>query len=288
MKNLPNIVKEIIDDHIKTIEAYLPNFLGSYYIYGSVSLGAFDYNKSDIDFIVVIKRKATETDINILKKIHGELHKKFRKTSLDGMYLLKEDVASLKDKSEISCLRFNDGEFKGFEKFDRNSIDAFQLLKHGITVKGQDIERLDYTVDFDILLSKMRDNLNTYWLNWLNGCRRFPSIKYLGLLVSQNLIEWGVLGVSRQYYTFMEADITSKVKAGEYALQKVPQKWHKIIKESMRLRKHNTKSYYNSIFERRNDALDYINFIIKESNGLFDKKSSSEASSGTTKETIIH
>jgi hypothetical protein len=288
MKNLPDKVKEIIDEHIKIVEAYLPNFLESYYVYGSVSLGAFHYNKSDIDFIVVIRRKATETDISILKKIHGELHKKFHKTNLDGMYLLNEDVASLKNKSEISCLRFNDGGFKGFEKFDRNSIDAFQLLKHGITVKGQDIKKFDYTVDFDILISKMRDNLNTYWLNWLNDCRRFPSIKYLGLFVSENLIEWGVLGVSRQYYTFMEADITSKVKAGEYALQKVPQKWHKIIKESMRLRKDNTKSYYNSIFERRNDALDYINFIIQESNGLFHKKSSSEASCETTKETIIH
>ena len=48
-------------------------------------------------------------------------------------------------------------------------------------------------------------------------------------------------------------------------------KWHKIINEAMRLRTDNKKSYYKSVFERRNDALDYIDyidFIIQESNDL--------------------
>ncbi|WP_253198587.1 aminoglycoside adenylyltransferase domain-containing protein [Clostridium estertheticum] len=86
------------------------------------------------------------------------------------------------------------------------------------------------------------------------------------------MIEWGVLGVSRLYYTFKERDMTSKVGAGEYILQKVPQRWHKVINEAMRLRKGNPKSYYKSIFERRVDVLSYIDFIIQESNNLFNDK----------------
>lgn len=68
----------------------------------------------------------------------------------------------------------------------------------------------------------MRDNLNSYWLKWVNSCRRFTSIGYIALLVSLKTIEWGVLGVSRLYYTFNEKNITSKVGAGEYALKTVP------------------------------------------------------------------
>ncbi len=94
MKSIPNEVKKIVDEHIKMIEINLPNFLEAYYIYGSVSLGAFDYKMSDIDFIVVMKRKATETDINILKKIHSDMHKKYHKTILDGMYLVNSDLQS--------------------------------------------------------------------------------------------------------------------------------------------------------------------------------------------------
>ncbi|MDZ7543792.1 DUF4111 domain-containing protein, partial [Clostridium perfringens] len=123
-----------------------------------------------------------------------------------------------------------------------------------------------------ILIDEMRNNHNTYWINWINDCRKLTSMKYIGLLVSLNMIEWGVLGISRLYYSFKERDITSKIGAGEYALQNVPERWHKIINESMRLRKGNKKSYYNSIFERRNDALIYINYIIQESNELFNEK----------------
>lgn len=268
---IPEKAEAIIDEHIKIIESSLPNFLESYYIYGSISLGAFDSIFSDIDFIAVVKRKVKEEDINTLKKIHAHMQRKYHKTILDGMYVLNSDIESL-NKSKSSCLRFNDGKFQGFNSLDRNSIDAYQLKKYGITIKGQAIRDFNYEVNFDILIDEMRNNLNTYWVNWINDCRKLTSMKYIGLFVSLNMIEWGVLGVSRLYYTFKERDITSKIGAGEYALQNVPERWHKIINESMRLRKGNKKSYYNSIFERRNDALTYINYIIQESNELFNEK----------------
>lgn len=115
----------------------------------------------------------------------------------------------------------------------------------------------------------MRHNLNTYWLGWMNDCRRFPSIKYIGLYFSINMIEWGVLGVSRLYYTFIEKDIISKAGAGEYTLRKVPEKYHKIIKEALRNRQGIKKSYYRSIVERRKDTLDYMEFMMKECHNLF-------------------
>lgn len=267
MNVIPEKVKEIINKHIDLIESRLPNSLVGYYIYGSISLDAFDDGISDIDYVAILNRKVTETDLKILVKIHGDLHKKFKKTILDGMYLLEDDIKSL-NKNEITCLRFNDGKFKGYSSFDFNSIDAFELKNYGITVKGQEIVNLKYTVDFDILISKMKDNLNTYWLKWVKSCKRFPSYGYVGLFISLKQIEWGVLGISRLYYTFLERNITSKIGAGEYALQTVPQKWHTIIKEAMRMRRGNTKSYYNSKLKRRNDALGYIEFIIQESNKL--------------------
>jgi hypothetical protein len=132
MEHIPEKVKEIVDEHIKMIESSLPNFLEAYYIYGSVSYGSFDYGISDIDFLIVVKRNAIETGINILKKIHNDMQRKFHKTILDGMYLLKDDIESL-NKGEIPCLWFNDGAFKGFKMFDTNSVDVFVLKKYGIT-----------------------------------------------------------------------------------------------------------------------------------------------------------
>lgn len=269
MNSVPDKVNGLLKEYFEMLESKLPGFLEAFYIYGSVSLGAFDYGFSDVDFLAVMKRRAAEEDIKILKHVHHEMHRRFSKTDLMGMYVIGSDLESPINGEKL-CPCFIDGKFRGMQKFDWNSIDSYQLKKYGIAVKGQGIEKYCYSVDWDVLIKNMRNNLNTYWLNWKGRCERFPSLLYIGTFFNLKLIEWGVLGVSRQYYTFREKDITSKVGAGEYALRTLPEQWHKIIKESMRLRKGIKGSYYKSVFERRNDALGYIDYIIQESNKLFE------------------
>lgn len=266
MNRVPEEVEEVLTEYFKILESKLPDFIEAYYIYGSVSLGEYKVGFSDIDFIAVMNRRTAEADINILKEIHRYLQKRFPKRILDGMYILRDDMES--PNKEETCLRFNDGRFQGFKKFDSNSIDAFQLQKYGITIKGQDIKNYDYRVNWDSLILNMRENLNTYWLNWKSRCEKFMTVKYIGLFVSLRMIEWGVLGISRLYYTFKERDIISKAGAGEYALRTVPQRWHRIINEAMRLRRGIKKSYYSSAFERRRDALCYMEYIIQSSNNI--------------------
>lgn len=267
MNNISKSIKQVLDSYLHLLEAKLPNILDAFYIYGSISLGAFTDGLSDIDFIAVLKKKLTATDIATLKLVHQEIQKHYPKMSLDGIYAMKEDLESL--KYEDTCPVFREGELQGFTKFNKDSIDAFQLKKYGIVIKEPDLDSLNYTVDWKALLSGMHENLNTYWQDWKRSCEKFPSIRYLGLFFSLRLIEWGVLGVSRLYYTFMERDIISKMGAGEFALRTVPERWHKIINESMRLRNRNPKSLYTSRIARRKDALQYMDFIIQESNKLF-------------------
>ncbi|QED49272.1 aminoglycoside adenylyltransferase domain-containing protein [Cytobacillus dafuensis] len=267
MSNIPNNIKLVIDSYFVLLDSKLPNILDAYYIYGSISLGAFTEGFSDIDFIAILQRKLTNIEIVELTEVHKEIQKRFPKMILDGIYVMQSDFESLRNQN--SCLEFREGKFQGYTQFNRNSIDAFQLKKYGIAIKGRATEELNYTVNWDELLNGMHNNLNTYWKDWKNKCEKFPSIHYAGLFFSLSSIEWGVLGVSRPYYTFLEKDITSKVEAGEYALRTVPPRWHKIINESMRLRKGITQSYYTSRNERRNDALLYMDFILQESNKLF-------------------
>ncbi|HYE83056.1 MAG TPA: aminoglycoside adenylyltransferase domain-containing protein [Clostridia bacterium] len=270
MSRIPDKVNELLKEYFDMLEPKLPDYLEAFYIYGSVSLGAFDFGYSDIDFIAVVKNKVTEEDMTLLKQIHGEMHRRFPKTDLMGMYVMGSDLEAHSVQEE-TCPCFINGKFHGFVRFDRNSIDAYQLKKYGIVVFGWEIEKYGYNVDWDVLMNNMRNNLNTYWLKWKTGCEKFPSLHYLAMFFSLKAIEWGVLGVTRLYYTFREKDITSKVGAGEYALRAVPERWHRIINESMRLRKGIKGTLYKSVIERRNDALGYINFIIQEGNKHFEE-----------------
>ena len=261
MVNIPDKVNKVLSTYFDQVNEQLPSFLDGYYLFGSSSLEAFQEHNSDIDFIAVVKKEVQESELHFLKEIHQEIHKQFPDAILDGLYVQHENLTA--KPSNTLCLRFNDGEFQGFQKFDPNSIDAYQLKKYGITIKGKRIQEYDFEVDWDVLLKNMQENLNSYWVKWMNGSRNVSSED-----VRLEDIEWGVLGVTRLYFTFMEQDITSKVGAGEYALKHVPERWHRIIHEAMRLRKNNHISQYRSHIERYQDALDYLDFMIRECNKI--------------------
>ncbi|MCZ3365961.1 aminoglycoside adenylyltransferase domain-containing protein [Methanobacterium veterum] len=79
-------------------------------------------------------------------------------------------------------------------------------------------------------------------------------------------VEWGVLGISRLYYTMYEMDIVSKYEAGKYVLEGVPPDFEKILKEALRIRKGESKSYYSSPFKRRKDTLSFMWYMIPQFN----------------------
>jgi hypothetical protein len=265
MRPIPENVQEVLDAYLKLLDSKLLNFLEAYYLYGSISLGAYTNGWSDIDFVAVVKQQVTANELATLQQVHREIHRRFSRTILDGKYITLADMQQL-NQGEKPYLLFNEGKFRGIRSFNKDSIDAYQLKEHGIAIKGMGIKEYGYVVDWDILIHGMKGNLNTYWVNWRDKCERFPSLSYMGLLFKLSLVEWGVLGVSRLFYTFREQKIISKVGAGEYALRYVPKRCHKIINESMRLRKGISQSYYKSVFERRKDTLAYMDYIIQESN----------------------
>ncbi|OCA91547.1 hypothetical protein A8F94_03825 [Bacillus sp. FJAT-27225] len=262
--DIPPNVKRVVHEHLELIDLRLKGFLDSYYLTGSISMNAFTPGQSDIDFFAVINREATKDEIISLKEIHASIHTQYSDLVLDGFYVQKAEIESNED--EWNCLRFNDGEFHGEVKYGRHSIDAYQLAEYGVSIKGRNVSELCISVDWDILLARMKNNLNTYWVNWMKRSKTFPSASYFGLFFSVKEVEWGVLGVTRLFYTFKEKDIASKAEAGDYALKSVPKRWHKILHESLRLRKGIKPSYYRSVFQRRTDALEFMEYMIQEIN----------------------
>jgi hypothetical protein len=75
-------------------------------------------------------------------------------------------------------------------------------------------------------------------------------------------IQWAVLGVLRQFYTFRERAITSKVGAGMYGLLHTPQQWHRLIQEAIDFREGRARSTYRSKIVRAISARAFLQLII--------------------------
>lgn len=102
-------------------------------------------------------------------------------------------------------------------------------------------------------------NLNTYWRRFTRNPSRIM------WLFSDGGIVWTVLGVLRLFYAFEEQSITSKLGAGEYGLQKLPSRWHRIIQEAVNVHQNDSNdnnSLYKSRLRRFWSAFQFLNYII--------------------------
>lgn len=259
-------IKQIISEYLNIVDGYNPELLEGFYLYGSVALGDFSLKLSDIDFIAVSKNRLTKEDIVKLDGIHQMIRKAYPKPSLEGIYVTWEDLGELNDVEPYPY--YHEGKMHESGLFECNPVTWHELTTCGIAIQGPEVTELNITQDWGQLIKLMHENLNSYWLNWIKQSSKRMTINSVTLLFSKAAVEWGVLGITRLFYTFRENQITSKARAGEYALGVVPERWHRIIQESINYRRGLSKSLYRSVWKRRADALAYMNYILNECNKM--------------------
>jgi hypothetical protein len=246
---------------LRLIESKLPGFLSGLYLHGSIALGAFNVHLSDIDFIAFTSRRCTATDLAVLRAIHQTVATNYPRWALEGSYLQWADLGQLEESISPAPV-YHDGKLVEAAKFDVNAVTWWVLKQRGVTLLGPPAGALDFEVDWPLLIARMKRNLNSYWLSYTRKPER------IAWLFTDYGIQWTVLGVLRQYYTFVEQDITSKVGAGEYALAHLPAQWHRLIREALRIREQTQPSLYRCKAVRALAAYDFLSYLIRLSNQL--------------------
>lgn len=259
---IPTTVAVLLQEYLATMEEKLPGLVSGLYLHGSVALGAFEPGFSDIDFITVASRRCTHEDIATLATIHKSLEAKYPELPLSGSYLQWSDLGRFEKEIEPAPY-YHDGVLHPSGYNDINSVTWWLLKNCGVALAGPDPKTLDFTVDWQRLVVKMRQNLNTYWASYTKKPSR------IAWLFTDYGIQWTVLGVLRQYYTFQEGSIVSKVDAGEYALGRLPNQWRRLIQEAINIRKRVPGSLYRFRLTRAIDALQFLRYLIALCNRTF-------------------
>lgn len=268
-ENLPPNVQEVLTYYLERINDRQAGIIQGFYLYGSIALGDYYTHCSDIDFIAVSEERLTDEHYQHLMLAHKEVEKRFPRSRMGGIYVTWSDLGKLRDEVEPFPF-YTDGKLKRAGYFELNLVTWYELKHHGIRLVGPAIEELPLAIDMQRFISNMHLNLNTYWTNWIRkATRRLRSYSLLVWLRGSE-IEWGVLGVTRLWYTFREHQVTSKAKAGDYALAHVSQRWHPILQESIRIRRGEGTSLYTSRSKRKADAIAYMKYIMKECNEMFE------------------
>jgi len=267
MGSLPKEVEVVVDHYLQVLNAKLPDLVESFYISGSIALNDYHPGKSDIDFVCLINRDLKFSEMKIIERIHKKIRSKHPKQLLEGSYVTQKQLGKL-DGDMGPVIYFDGKKIRHDDKSGNAGIVAwFMLKKYGITIIGKPPEHYIPYINIDDLVSYVQLNANTYWAEWTEMASKSFSVDGMSTLFGRK-VEWGVLGIARLYYTMHEGDIVSKYKAGKYVLGNVPPNFSRILKEALRIRKGESKSYYNSPFKRRKDTLLFMRYMIRQFNEI--------------------
>lgn len=268
---LPALVEKTINRLCSLLSARTSN-IESVYLYGSVALKDYIEGNSDIDFLAIVRKPLTQSDIQAILAAHEAVENEIPNTDIMGAYILLDDLG--KEPNDISSLLtyYNKQLHTDGLGADINPITWWILKKHGIRVYGSDLT-FNYDIEIDSLHGYVISNLNSYWVNWIDQLEKQLSLHNLSeheINVEQldEAIEWCTLGMLRQLYTLKEHDITSKIRSGIYGLKVLPQKWHGLVHEAMAIKQLKPNRYYITQIERLTDLIALLRFIHLEANLL--------------------
>ncbi len=256
---LPKPLQPVIEDYITIKDMQHFDWIEAFYIVGSIALDEFNEQFSDVDFIAVLNKKLSPKEIEKLSGLHWFVNGNNPGWKLSGSYIQPCDLGKSAHEIEPHP-HYHDGVLHPNSHSGLNPVTWWELKNHGIAVIGAEPQELPFTVDWDQLVAWMRENMNSYWAPWTKRPVRILT------LYSNWGIQWAVLGVLRQFYTFKENSITTKVRAARYALGCLPFQWHKLIQEAIDIREGKKESAYQSRIARMMEAVNFLKYVIQSCN----------------------
>jgi len=255
-----------VEEYQRCLEQYAPQLVAGIYLAGSIALGVYQAGQSDIDFITVLSREAQEQDIRALGRAHESVEKFYPRSALEGSYLQWRDLGRPKLSIAPDPCYFSRRTHPA-ARHDINPVTWWILRYHGIAVAGPQPSALGYEVPWESVHAYTLANLHTYWAAWTTSPVR------LARLLTDDGIQWAVLGIARLLYALQERTMTGKLQAGEYALKWAPARWRKLVQEAVDLRSGRGTRYYRSRLIRAADAVAFLRYVIAFCTGGADGRS---------------
>ncbi len=260
---LPDVVLAVSDAHVRLLDEWLPELLDGLYLHGSLGFGGEFHGGSDVDFVAVTRRRPTEDDCEVLRRVHAELDKQWPQPAYDGFYCVAEDLAGSPDVvPDVPGVLH--GWFDVGAHADVTHITWRELRDHAVTLRGKDVRELSVWSDDEALRRATRQNLDTYWRAQLEAMEHHPREASL-----PQAAEWGALGVPRLVHLLATGAPTSKSGAGRWALEAYPAH-REIVEEALRVRERpdDPSTYAAEPDRRRRDLVALMREVIADGMAL--------------------
>ena len=199
------------------------------YLRGGIGFGEWVPGQSDIDFVATLDHRPDDAEVDALRRAHEAVAAAHPEVHFDGPHLLASDLAG----DPAACPDVPTVLGRHFEPFGSpDSVVAWhELAWHGVHVAGPPIADLGVWTSAPRLREFTVDNLDTYWRGNAEALAAMPSEG-----AAEAACAWCVLGVTRLHHLLVTGQMTSKSAAGRWGLTHYPERFHRVLREALRIR----------------------------------------------------
>lgn len=222
------------------------------YLTGSLSYGAFKYESSDIDLMVIVRRTVSRGELEAIRKLHGRMEAGFTKWArrLECTYTPVSMLTSVMPPREPRPWYWGGAGLLYEEAQYGNEwiINNYLLYQHGVTLYGPDFKALMGPVDIAEVQKACIRDLFREWEPKANDPEWFQNSHYAAYFI---------LNLCRILYTVMRKDAGSKPTAAAWARSQYGGRWNALILTA-------EDWHYGVELDLRKQAVEFLYFVIDE------------------------
>lgn len=223
----PAPVRQVTEMFLTAIDEAAPGLVQGLYLHGSLGFGEWYDGRSDIDYVAVLSARPDDAAMDALRNVHTALAQEFPRPPFDGFHLLSDDLArSPAVCPDLPCTQ--GGYFHKEQRLDVHPVTWHELARHGVTIRGPELADIRIWTDQRALREYTHANLGDYWAPEVEQLRRFP--EEAG---KPDAVAWYVLGTSRLHHLLATDTLTSKDRAGRYAVDVFGDRWRLLLTDAL-------------------------------------------------------
>ncbi len=227
------------------------NTIIGFYLGGSLALGDFDEETSDVDFLIIVNKSIDSVMLDSLRQMHNDIRQQNKNrlyTNYEGVYLTDKQAY---DPTTIDMHAPHLGSDGHFDIEDHGSeliIDLWKIRKSGFVVYGKDPMQVIGNISNKDMIDAKVDLFKSWWL---------PKLESKEAMDDEYQV-YAVLTMTRIVYGIANLDEVSKKKSAQWCIKKYPD-YSSVIKDAQNWKPGN---YFDAV-ERVYDFIDFTNQHIK-------------------------
>ncbi|OAS82832.1 MULTISPECIES: aminoglycoside adenylyltransferase domain-containing protein [Metabacillus] len=240
-------VNELLEKILFDVKGILKNTFVGMYLHGSLALGDFDPNRSDIDYLVVTSESLSKEKISELESLHTRilLSELLWKTNFEGSYIDKTALRRYDPTNSIHPVIRSDGSFGLDRHGDEWVIQRYIIREKGIALAGPKPKMLIDPISSNDLRIAQKNTLKHWWAPQLEDSHRLNTSVYQA---------YAILTMCRALYTMQYGIVATKKDAACWT-QEMFQVWSGLIEEAKAWQ-------YGVNLDRIKESQDFIKFTI--------------------------